>query len=84
MCDNQVCIVFVKKPTCHFRTKHINVQHHFIREKLGEKYKNMLEVLSNGRYGGRRACKNTCKRMASSTKKGNGITSFHLLAKWEC
>ena len=34
MCDNQGCIALAKNPTHHSRTKHINVQHHFIREKL--------------------------------------------------
>jgi transposase InsO family protein len=34
MCDNQGCIALAKNPTHHSRTKHIDVQHHFIREKL--------------------------------------------------
>ena len=34
MCDNQGCIAFVKNPTHHSRTKNIDVQHHFKREKL--------------------------------------------------
>ena len=34
MCDNQGCISLAKNPTHHSRTKHIDVQHHFIREKL--------------------------------------------------
>ena len=34
MCDNQGCILLAKNPTHHSRTKHIDVQHHFIREKL--------------------------------------------------
>ena len=36
MCDNQGCIGLAKNPTHHSRTKHIDVQHHFIREKLEE------------------------------------------------
>ena len=35
MCDNQGCIALAKNPTHNFRTKHIDVQHHFIIEKLG-------------------------------------------------
>ena len=31
---NQGCIVLAKNPTHHSCTKHIDVQHHFIREKL--------------------------------------------------
>jgi hypothetical protein len=34
MCDNQGCIALAKNPTHHFHTKHIDIQHHFIREKL--------------------------------------------------
>jgi transposase InsO family protein len=34
MCDNQGCISLAKNPTHHSRTKHIDVQHHFIRERL--------------------------------------------------
>ena len=36
MCDNQGCIALAKNPKHHSRTKHIDVQHHFIREKLEE------------------------------------------------
>jgi len=34
MCDNQGCIALARNPTHHSRTKHIDIQHHFIREKL--------------------------------------------------
>ena len=34
MCDNQSCIALTKNPTHHAQTKHIDVQHHFIREKV--------------------------------------------------
>jgi hypothetical protein len=37
MCDNQGCIALAKNPTHHSRTKHIDVQHHFIREKIEDK-----------------------------------------------
>jgi hypothetical protein len=30
MCDNQGCISLAKNPTHHSRTKHIDIQHHFI------------------------------------------------------
>ena len=36
MCDNQGCIALAKNPKHHSRTKHIDVQHHFIREKIEE------------------------------------------------
>jgi hypothetical protein len=32
--DNQGCIQLAKNPMHHFRTKYIDIQHHFIREKL--------------------------------------------------
>ena len=34
MCNNQGCIALSKNPTHHSCTKHINVQHRFITEKL--------------------------------------------------
>ena len=34
MCDNQGCKALAKNPTHYSRTKHINAQPHFIREKL--------------------------------------------------
>jgi hypothetical protein len=34
MCDNQGCIQLAKSLMHHSRTKHIDIQHHFIREKL--------------------------------------------------
>jgi hypothetical protein len=34
MCDNQGCIALAKNPIDHSRTKHIDIQHRFIREKL--------------------------------------------------
>ena len=36
ICDNQGCIALAKNPKHHSRTKHIDVQHHFIREKVEE------------------------------------------------
>ena len=34
MCDNQGAIALAKNPVHHARTKHIDVQHHFVREKV--------------------------------------------------
>ena len=42
MCNNQGYIAPAKNPTYHSHTKHINVQHHFIREKL-EKTRDIFE-----------------------------------------
>jgi hypothetical protein len=33
-CDNQAIISLMKNPTQHARTKHIDVQHHFVQEQL--------------------------------------------------
>jgi hypothetical protein len=33
-CDNQGAISLTKNPTHHARTKHIDVQHHFVRERV--------------------------------------------------
>ena len=32
--DNQSCIALAKNPVYHARSKHIDIQHHFIREKV--------------------------------------------------
>jgi KUP system potassium uptake protein len=32
--DNQSCIALSKNPEFHARTKHIDIQHHFVREKV--------------------------------------------------
>jgi hypothetical protein len=37
MCDNQGSMALAKNPTKHDRSKHIDVQHHFIREKVENK-----------------------------------------------
>ena len=33
-CDNQSCLAIARNPVFHARTKHIEVQYHFVREKL--------------------------------------------------
>nr|PNR59826.1 hypothetical protein PHYPA_002618 [Physcomitrium patens] len=33
-CDNQGCLAFAKNPKHHSRTKHIDIQHHFIKKKI--------------------------------------------------
>ena len=35
-CDNQGAIALAANPVFHARTKHINIQHHFVREKVAE------------------------------------------------
>jgi hypothetical protein len=35
-CDNQGAIALAKNPQFHARTKHIEIQHHFVREKVNE------------------------------------------------
>jgi hypothetical protein len=34
--DNQGAIALAKNPQFHARTKHIDIQHHFVREKVAE------------------------------------------------
>ena len=51
-CDNQGCLAFAKNPKHHSRTKHIDIQHHFIREKIEDgvidmKYCATLEMLAD-------------------------------------
>jgi len=35
-CDNQGAIALAKNPQFHARTKHIDIQHHFVRDKVSE------------------------------------------------
>ena len=35
--DNQSCIALAKNPEYHARSKHIDIQHHFIREQVKKK-----------------------------------------------
>lgn len=44
--DNQGALKLALNPTCHARTKHIELEHHFIREKVLEGSINVLEVRS--------------------------------------
>ena len=41
-CDNQIKIFMEKKPTYHSKTKHIDVQYHFVRD-IVERNKVLLE-----------------------------------------
>jgi len=36
-CDSQSVIFLANNPTCHSETKHIDVQHHFLRDMIEEK-----------------------------------------------
>ena len=80
MCNNQGCIAFAKNPTHHSCTKQINVQHHFIWEKLGEgeislKCCPMEDMIT---------CMLTKTRAYGKHQGLNGIACLWLLVKWEC
>ena len=46
-CDNQSTIKLAKNPIYHARTKHIETQHHFVREKLQSKEIDLLYCNTN-------------------------------------
>ena len=46
--DNQACIAVVKNPTCHSRMKHIEIRHHFTREKV-EAHEVVLQYLETSK-----------------------------------
>ncbi|XP_056164317.1 secreted RxLR effector protein 161-like [Syzygium oleosum] len=43
-CDNQWAIYLAKNPAFHSRTKHIDIQYHFIREKVEKKEVRLVKV----------------------------------------
>ena len=46
-CDNMSSIQLAKKPVFHARTKHIEVHHHFVREKVIDGEVDQLYVSTN-------------------------------------
>ena len=45
-CNNQKTQTFVKNFINHFRMKHMNIQHHFVREKIIEKQIQLKHVFT--------------------------------------
>ena len=43
-CDNQSSIKLAHNPIYHARTKHVEIQHHFVREKIHSKVINLIVV----------------------------------------
>ena len=46
-CDNQSCIKLANNPMYHVRSKHIQIQHHFVREKMQSKEINLVYCNKN-------------------------------------
>jgi hypothetical protein len=43
-CDNQSAIFLAKNPTYHSKTKHIDIQYHFVRDMIEEKKVLLMKV----------------------------------------
>ena len=43
-CDNESVIFLVKNPPYHSKTKHIDVQYHFVRDMIEEKKVSLMKV----------------------------------------
>ena len=43
-CDSQSAIFFAKNPAYHLNTKHIDVQYHFVRDKVEDKRVLLVKV----------------------------------------
>jgi KUP system potassium uptake protein len=64
-CDNQSSIKLANNPMYHARTKHIEIQHHFVREKIQSKEIDLIYC-------------NTDENMADIFTKPLGKTKFEI------
>jgi hypothetical protein len=62
-CDSQTTIFLAKKPTYHSKTKHIDIQYHFVRDMVEEKKVFLMKV-------------ETLKNVADSLKKSVSTENF--------
>jgi hypothetical protein len=62
-CDNQSAIFLAKNPTYHSKTKHIDIQYHFLRDMIEEKKVLMMKV-------------DTLKNVADSLTKSMSTEKF--------
>ena len=47
LCDNQFAINIAKNPVHHDRTKHVEIDRHFVKEKIDENSITLLHLLTN-------------------------------------
>ena len=82
MCDNQSCIALAKNPKHHSHTKHIDVQHHFIHEKVEEEMivltycftqEMVADVLTKG----------LARDKHEAMKRAMRLEVLNYIAKWE-
>jgi hypothetical protein len=62
-CDSQSAIFLVKNPTYHLKTKHIDIQYHFVRDMVEEKKVFLMKV-------------DTLKNVANSLTKSVSTEKF--------
>ena len=62
-CDSQSAIFLAKNPTYHLKTKHIDVQYHFVRDMVCDKKMFLVKV-------------DTLKNVADLLMKSVGIEKF--------
>jgi hypothetical protein len=62
-CDSQSAIFLVKNPTYHSKTKHIDIQYHFVRDMVEEKKLLLMKV-------------DTLKNVANSLTKSMSTKNF--------
>jgi hypothetical protein len=63
-CDIQIAIILAKNPTYHSKTKHIDVQYHFVRDMVEEKKVLLMKV-------------DTLKNVSNSLKKYVSTKKFY-------
>jgi hypothetical protein len=81
--DNQSCIALTKNPTYHARTKHIDIQHHFVREKVED---GTIKLVFCGTED---MAADVLTKGLSRDKHGRfsnmiGLADAEGLAEWEC
>jgi hypothetical protein len=82
-CDNQSCIKLSENPVFHDRSKHIDIQYHFLRDRV-QKGAMVLEYVPSNLQGGDILTKPLAKGKFEMLRERLGLVENTFLAKREC